>query len=212
MYRFLITILFFVFSTFQVLATSQAPDKIIFNDKEYSLLTNPLEAYFKINPEKRPKNTLSISSLWRGYVATFEIKNNRLYVSKIEIVNFDKENDSMIASDIISDLFPSEADRYLDCYSGILTICYGEIVDYVHMGYESAYENYILIEITAGNFIKSKEMSLKELNSYKKAQFKIFKKTPKYLVEKEALSSYGFNRKHSDKILRDKILYINKHL
>jgi len=212
MYKFLITILFFIFSTFEVLATSQAPDKIIFNNKEYSLLTNPLEAYFKINPEKRPESTFSISSLWRGYVATFEIKNNRLYVSKIEIVNFDKENDAIINSNIINDLFPNEADRYLDWYNGILTVCYGEIIDYVHMGYESTYENYILIEITAGNYVKSKELNLKELNSYKKAQFKIFKKTPEYVFEKETLSSYGFNLKQSNKILKDKILYINKHL
>lgn len=38
----------------KVTATSQEPDKIILNNKEYDLLNNPLEKYFELHPEDHP--------------------------------------------------------------------------------------------------------------------------------------------------------------
>ncbi len=35
-------------------ATSQEPNRIILENKEYSLLSNPLEKYFELHPEDHP--------------------------------------------------------------------------------------------------------------------------------------------------------------
>ena len=73
------TILTFIVTLFlgiNAFATAQYPDKIIYNGKEYDLHSNPLEEYFQKNPDKKPKATMISTALWRGYVATFEIKNN----------------------------------------------------------------------------------------------------------------------------------------
>ena len=61
--KILITILISVFSFTKVSATAQYPDKIFYNNKEYSLLTNPLEKYFEKNEDKRPKGGVISSAL-----------------------------------------------------------------------------------------------------------------------------------------------------
>jgi hypothetical protein len=76
--------LFFIIP-FNTYATAQYPDKIIYNGIEYGLLVNPLEAYLSVNPDKRPKSNMRSTALWRGYVATFEILNNELYLKDIKI-------------------------------------------------------------------------------------------------------------------------------
>lgn len=85
MKRLLLTIIFTLFSGLKVFATAQFPDKINYNGKEYNLNSNPLEVYFEKNPNKRPKSEVRSSALWRGYVATFEIIDNQLFLKDIEI-------------------------------------------------------------------------------------------------------------------------------
>ena len=63
-------------------ATAQAPDKIIYKGQEYSLLVNPMEAYFDMHPERRPRGRMS-TALWRGYVATFQVRGERLVLKDI---------------------------------------------------------------------------------------------------------------------------------
>jgi hypothetical protein len=53
-------------------APAQAPDRIIYQSKEYSLQTNPMEEYFAKHPDKQPRSGVMSTALWRGYVATFE--------------------------------------------------------------------------------------------------------------------------------------------
>ena len=59
-----------------LLATAQYPDILIHKGKEHSLFNNPMEAYFEKHPKKKPESGVRSSALWRGYVATFEFKDN----------------------------------------------------------------------------------------------------------------------------------------
>ncbi len=61
-----VLVLFLAVDTF---ATAQQPDKIIYNGTTYDLHSNPLEAYFEKNPDKKSKSSVISSALWRGYVA-----------------------------------------------------------------------------------------------------------------------------------------------
>lgn len=69
--------------------TAQYPDRIIYKGKECDLHSNPLESYFDKYPDKRPQSETDSNALWRGYIATFEIKDNQLYIRdiKIEIIS-----------------------------------------------------------------------------------------------------------------------------
>ena len=87
--RFFITTALIIFFYLTTYATAQYPDKIIFNGKEYSLHSNPLETYFEKNPDKRPKGGVISTALWRGYVATFEVRGSQLFVKDIQIEYWD---------------------------------------------------------------------------------------------------------------------------
>ena len=104
-----ILILFFCFA--KLSATAQYPDKINYNSKEYSLLTNPLEKYFEKNEDKRPTGGVISSAMWRGYVATFEIIENELFVKDIEIQILDEKDGSLEWKSVINEVFPQADQR-----------------------------------------------------------------------------------------------------
>ena len=64
-------------------ATAQFPDELIYERKEYSLHTNPLEEYFAKNKSARPESGNMTTALWRGYAATFKIKEGWLFVKEV---------------------------------------------------------------------------------------------------------------------------------
>ena len=74
-----------------VSGTGQMSDKIIYNGKVCSLTGKsvidgcyPMENYFEKYPDKRPTRGGG-TFLRRNYVATYEIKDNQLYLNDIEI-------------------------------------------------------------------------------------------------------------------------------
>jgi len=85
----------FLIVTICIFATGQISDKIIYKGQEYSLNTNPLESFFKKNPDLKPKPDIMSTALWRGYIATFEIQKDQLFVKDIII----EVNDSINGRD-----------------------------------------------------------------------------------------------------------------
>jgi len=92
--------------------TVQHPDKIIYKGKEYDLETNPLESYFSRFPHKLPESECWCSGLWRGYVATFEIMDNQLFLKDIEIMlsGYTKDEQGIYHirwKSVMNDVFPN---------------------------------------------------------------------------------------------------------
>lgn len=167
--KLLLTIVLCLFTGAAAFATAQYPDKIIYNGKEYRLHSNPLESYFEKNPGKRPSGGLQSSALWRGYVATFEIRDNQLYVKDIEIEIRDTTTKEFKAiwKSVLKEVFPDQKNIKVDWLTGLLVIPYGKLVNYVHMGYGSTYENYILLEIDKGDLKKEMKFGYKEYEKFK---------------------------------------------
>jgi hypothetical protein len=179
------SLLFFLFfSSIDIFATAQYPDKIIIKGEEKFLFSNPLESYFEDNPDKRPQREDMIvsSALWRGYVATFEITNNELYVIDVEIQishdSIEKHNFKLIS--VYNEVFLNSEPTKVDWLNGLLVIPYGEQIKYVHMGYGSTYAYYTLLEIQKGNLIKERNFNYREYEVFKEKQFQAFKKTKEY--------------------------------
>jgi len=186
--------------------TAQYPDKIIYNGKEYKLHTNPLETFFAKNPDLKPKTEVMSSALWRGYVATFEIRDNQLYVKDIEIQYFDKtdENNSTTKwKSVLKEVFPNQTDIKVDWISGLIILPEGELVEYVHMGYGSLYENYILLEMENGKLLKEKKLDYKEYEKYTERQYKEFKKTDEYKNIVKELKEGSKDMKMTEKEMDD---------
>ena len=182
MYKKCIFCLLFLFIiSVSTYATAQYPDKIIYNGIEYDLFVNPLEAYLSVNPDKRPRSNLVSTALWRGYVATFEIVNNELYLKDIKIVI--STGDTLITEwvSVLLEFLDGQPNLKIDWFSGLLVMPYGRLINYVHMGYGSTYENYILLEIENGNFIRENRMHYLEYVQYRERQYQAFKETQEYL-------------------------------
>ncbi len=67
-----------------LVATGQQGDLILIGGKEFPLLANPLEDYYTGEREnERPSFPALGTSNWRGYVATWEVLDGRLYLAKV---------------------------------------------------------------------------------------------------------------------------------
>ncbi len=177
----LLTVLIFLAAA-SAFATAQYPDKIVYNGQRYKLHSNPLEEYFSKFPEKKPRSGVVSSALWRGYIATFEIADKALVLKDIEVMAQKKNSRSFETEwkSVLKEVFPDGKTLKIDWFTGLLVLPHGEMVNYVHMGYGSTYEHYILLEISGGDFQRAKEFEHKEYEKFKARQFEAFKLTDEY--------------------------------
>jgi hypothetical protein len=177
----------------RLFATAQYPDNLVYKGKTYALFTNPLESYFEKYPDKRPKDGISSTALWRGYVATFEMRDNHLLINdiQIEVVKEDSETFEYEWKSVIHEVFPDSSQRKIDWFTGVLVLPQGKLVNYVHMGYGSTYKKYLLIEIANGIFKQELKFNHKQYSAFKKDQYALFKKTDEYKKAVEELKQQG---------------------
>ena len=138
-------------------ATAQIPDVIIIEGETNSLISEPFIEYFRKNRNDIPKLEAFIqedcSGSWRGFQAYWEIKDKRLYLTAL-YADPCKDNPTPIP---LSTFFSNvDGPVHAVWYSGNLVIPQGKIIEYVHMGYESKYEKYLIITIEQGNVKDSK--------------------------------------------------------
>ena len=137
-------------------ATPQAPDKLIYKGRTYHLFANPLESFYK-EKESRPifriaPNAWS-SGNWRGYVATWEVKDGHLYLTEIDSWVCGEDSPENCKKADLKELF---GERYrdgrvkADWFSGELRMPEGEVLRYVHMGYVSLYERDFILNVESG--------------------------------------------------------------
>jgi hypothetical protein len=172
-----------VFFSVKGFATAQAPDYLIIDKDTLKIHSNPLEQYFIKNPLPQNLITTMSSGNWRGYIAYFKFVDNKLVVENIYKENYQRtekgERDYSLIS-IYKAVFGEVQNFPCDFYTGLLICPYGEIVEYVHMGYSSQYENYKLFEIKSGLKSKSKDLTGEAFNQFKLDYYHYFKTTEAY--------------------------------
>ena len=181
MIKKIITLTLILF-TLNINATAQQPDQIKIDGKKYKLNTNPLEEILKERPIKTKPDFISTGN-WRGYIAYFEVKENKLLLRDVTI-----SKSSSIFNDgrysVIKEIFPEKQNNIIaEWYNGALIVPYGEMVYYEHMGYGSLYENYYIIKVKKGIVYEKLKMNNIEFSKYKKEKFEIFKKSEQYQKE-----------------------------
>lgn len=128
--------------------TAQEPDIIYFLGKRYDLVCEPLEDYRQSVGMKWPEGLGISSSCWRGYRAIWSIKDDQLFLVKVRGYPFKNKEIS------VKKLFPrSKGDVKAIWFTGELRIPMGELLEYVHMGYESRWEAEWIIQVEKGNII-----------------------------------------------------------
>ena len=162
------------------LGTAQYSDVIIYDGVVTSLYSNPLESFFEANPNRKPETEVISSANWRGYIATFEIIDSKLYVKDITIEKWTKIGNKTKQVSVIDDVFPEESDRFCTFYSGLLILLQGDLVNYTHLSYASLYEKYIVIGVFSGKTGISKSFTSEEYLEFQLRQFNIYRQTKDY--------------------------------
>jgi len=156
--------------------TAQAPDILIYNDECLPLFSNPLEPYWN-DEHPRPRFPSRTTANYRGYVATWEIVGDELYLTDIEgFVLTDRERKIVqgkrhymmesvcrpmeageqhvaVTLDI---LFPQNPGRVFASWAtGVLRIPQGKLLHYEHMAYGSQYERDLLLTVREGRVVET---------------------------------------------------------
>ena len=146
--------------------TAQVPDELVYEGKQHCLFSNPLEDYFQKNPP-RPNFIPESTAERRGYSAIWEIRGGALYLSSLSGTLCVKpaERGGRVSSwcrgghhgqceirmATLVDIFDCPTGEVLaDWFSGDLRVPHGTMVEYVHAGYASRYERYLMIKIEKG--------------------------------------------------------------
>ena len=129
--------------------TAQIGEKLIFEGREVSMCSEPLSDYFAFGGSN-PEFEFTCTALWRGYVGTWEIINDRLYMIRLTGTLKDGTDATL------ETMFPGYPDRvFAHWYSGTLRIPEGKMLEYIHMGYGSSYERDRFLKIEKGVVIGS---------------------------------------------------------
>lgn len=152
--------------------TAQVGDILIYEGEEMEMATEifvPHSSHLK----EKIVFVAPLSCCWRGYFATWEIKNDELFLIDFRgtIEGYQK-----VGLDYI---FPGQTEVSADWFTGEIRIPKGEILKYVHRGYATLCEEDLFLEFKYGFLVKSRIVDNRsrlieyenELNSRKKISF-----------------------------------------
>ena len=191
-----------------VFATGQQGDILLLNGKRYSIFTNPLEPFLRNNPDKLPKSDVVSTSLWRGYVATWNVKNDRLMLVDVAILqSIAKPGERGLSTELASVMarvFPGQKEVIASWFTGNIIVPDGKLVNYVHMGYASTYEKYILLRVEQGTVTRKWNADAAAFAKFREAQFAAFKKTEEYRKALAETAKEGsMDAKQNEEFLRE---------
>jgi hypothetical protein len=121
---------------------AQIYDRIIYEGIDYQLASTPLEDYFTLKPALRPIFRTFDTSCMRGYVAQWEVRDSRLYLSGIEMKC---KTDSTYGS-----IFPDAGGGFFAGWvSGDLSCPYGKLMEY-NEGFGRKHDHELILSFTNG--------------------------------------------------------------
>lgn len=129
--------------------TAQIAEKLKYEGQQLSMCGEPLGDYFALGGFN-PGFQYNCSARWRGYVGSWDIWQNRLYLIGLEGTLKDGRSATVEA------LFPGFPDRvFAHWYSGTVRIPQGKLLQYMHGGYASVYERDLFLEVEKGVVTKT---------------------------------------------------------
>ena len=183
-------------------ATAQVGDVLLLDGKHETIFTNPLEPFLQRNPGLRPDSPNTAN--WRGYVATFRIRDGGLWLDKVEVsrslgkVDGEHRHETI---DVLPQFFPGKREVFADWYTGVLLVPRGKLVDYVHMGYGSTYERYVLLEIHAGKLARRLDMTASQFDAHRRRMFALYKRTPAFKRRLADAMKSGMQAKDAERFI-----------
>lgn len=124
--------------------TAQASEVLIYKGESLTMCSTPLDVY--LENIGRPIRFQGLSTAcWRGYVASWEVVADRLYITDISAI-FDDGRDVSL-----EDLFPGYPEgAFAHWFTGEVRCPQGRQLKYVHMGFSSQFERDLFLTFKAG--------------------------------------------------------------
>lgn len=132
---------------------AQIPDRILYHQKYFDLCTNPLELYWTTKRKKRP-NLVTKDECKRGYVATWEIKDNQLFLREIDGIvrrGFVLWGRREIPYSLAKLIGKRNTFVKATWFSGKLRIITGAMTLFADSGYDSRYAREVIMTVTKGD-------------------------------------------------------------
>lgn len=128
--------------------TAQGMEVLIYKGEKYDMASLPLTSYPKEkNIKWEPRGFFS--ACWRGYIGTWSIEDNKLYLLHIKSWGLPEE--------VINHIFNGQEKVFAQWYTGTLCIPLGKMLHYVHLGFLSVYEKDLFLEIENGILVSQYE-------------------------------------------------------
>ena len=127
--------------------TAQFSEVLKHRGETLALCTYPLNVYWKSSGNPIELQSTS-TGCWRGYVGTWEITGDRLYLVKFW---GNRKGESDFEKVDLKDVFPDYLDGvFAHWFTGELRCPQGERLRYVHNGFESKYEKDLFLTVRSG--------------------------------------------------------------
>ncbi len=124
--------------------TAQIAECLFYEGTAHAMYATPLSSYLAEHADS-PKFAQHCTALWRGYVGTWEIQNDRLYLIDLQGTLTDGTQVKLAT------IFPDEQGKiFASWFSGKIRIPQGALLDYIHMGFHSTYEMDIFLSFEQG--------------------------------------------------------------
>jgi len=131
--------------------TAQISETLLYDGRSYSLFSTPLDPFLETtrHPIKLAETN---TALWRGYVGTWSIEDDHLYL-------VDLKGGASTGDEVgLKDIFPDATDGvFAHWFTGDLRCPMGELLSYRHMGFGSQYEKDFYFHIRRG-IVQAKQM------------------------------------------------------
>lgn len=131
--------------------TAQSMEMIFFKNQKLYMATEPLQPYLDSLAEK-PRFFPNSTSCWRGYHGTWEIRDNRLLLIHLVCYRADLKIGKIWEVDM-DFLFPGQIEVFADWFTGEIRIPQGDLLEYVHGGYDSTYEKDLFLDFKEGYLV-----------------------------------------------------------
>ena len=162
--------------------TAQFREIITIEGEKYGMASEPLDPLIVREfsghregfPHGYPTLYPSCTACWRGYIGHWLIDDNQLWL--LDVRGSNEVDDGKIYVEVDQDQLKlldwrktffnyQKGNIKADWFTGKLIIEMGELIEYVHMAYESTYEKYLLMGIENGNVLSNQIISGKEFRS-----------------------------------------------
>jgi len=204
------TIIIIFFLPLILNGTPQKPDKVLYKNKTYYLAlhwsySSPLEIYYYKKYSKSPF-TMTSTANYRGFIATWIIKNNHLFLSKVKTRKYN------VKLDYLFDKHQIKNNKVkANWFTGYISIQSNKIIKYHKSSYSTKfytveYAKHLILYIKKGIILKKYNMNnISESKKVKKLFNNYILNQKKLLIQKKKITPEQIKKYNSIKLKIDTI-------